>query len=41
MPLLFSNNQAKQKHSISKQQLWLFGTFSTKKIWPSSVVSFD
>ena len=30
MLLLFSNNEAKQK-PISKQQLWLFDTFSTKK----------
>ena len=28
--ILSSNNQAKQKPSISKPQLWLFDTFSTK-----------
>ena len=39
MPLLFSNNSAKQNPSISKQQLWLFDTFSTKK--SSQVVWFD
>ena len=32
MPLLFSNSWAKQNPSISKQQLCLFDTFSTKNI---------
>ena len=40
MPFLFSNNEAKQK-PIRKQHLWLFDTFSTKKIQPSSVVLFN
>ena len=31
MSVLPSNNQAKQKFSISKPQIWLFDTLSTKK----------
>ena len=32
MPLLSSFNQAKQKPSINKPELWLFDTFSTKNV---------
>ena len=31
MPILFLNNLAKQKPSISKQQMWLFATFRIRK----------
>ena len=41
MLLFFWNNFAKQKPSLSKQQLWLLDTFSTKKFEPISVVSFN